>query len=208
MSNSEMQGTVANQADRHLVDVVNEGTEKKVGRIARSTLILMIAFAVAKAISLAQTFIIADAFGVGAEYDAYVTANRVPEQIVRLLAGGALGYAFIPIFSGLLAKGDRHRAWDVASKVISLIFLVSGAMSLMAFIAAPWLVNVILAPGFSLEAKADTIVMLRILLLSTMIFVISTVVTDTLEGHHHFLSPALAPIMFDVGILIGVAVLA
>lgn len=188
----------------HVIDVVGEDDETKVGRIARSTTILVIAFAAAKIISLAQTFIIADAFGVGAEFDAYVTANRVPEQIVRLLAGGALGYAFIPVFSGFLARGERDRAWDIASKVMSLIFIVSSVMSVAAYVLAPWLVGTVLAPGFSPELQAQTVVMLRILLLSTIIFVISTVITDTLEGHHHFLAPALAPILFDVGILIGV----
>jgi putative peptidoglycan lipid II flippase len=197
--------SAAEQLERsHVVDVIGEEADDKVGRIARSTIILVIAFAAAKAISLAQTFIIAGAFGVGAEYDAYVTANRIPEQIVRLLAGGALGYAFIPVFSGLLAKGERHRAWEVASRVMSFIFVVSFGLSIAAYITAPWLVGTVLAPGFTPELQAQTVVMLRILLLSTIIFVVSTVITDTLEGHHHFLSPALAPIMFDVGILIGV----
>ncbi|MEM6282245.1 MAG: murein biosynthesis integral membrane protein MurJ [Chloroflexota bacterium] len=196
--------TVAESQRDHRVDVLNEDNNDKVGRIARSTTILVIAFATAKAISLVQTFIIAGAFGVGSEFDTYVTANRIPEQIVRLLAGGALGYAFIPIFSGLLAKGDTNHAWQLASKVMSLIVFSSFLMSIFAYIFAPWLVGTLLAPGFSPELQAQTVTMLRILLVSTMIFVFSSVITDTLEGHHHFLSPALAPIMFDVGILIGV----
>lgn len=65
--------------------------------MARNTMILMVAFATAKLISLAQTFIIASVFGVGDEWDAFVTANRIPEQIVLLIGGGALSYAFIPI---------------------------------------------------------------------------------------------------------------
>lgn len=199
-----MTATDTQSPNTHVVDVVNEDDNSKVGRIARSTLILVIAFAVAKAISLVQTFIIADAFGVGSEYDAYVTANRIPEQIVRLLAGGALGYAFIPVFSGFLAKGKRDNAWRIASQVMSFIFIVSFGLSVLAFFTAPWLVGTVLAPGFTPEVQAQTVVMLRILLISTTIFVVSTVITDTLEGHHHFLSPALAPIMFDVGILIGV----
>jgi putative peptidoglycan lipid II flippase len=165
---------------------------------------LAVAFAAAKAISLAQTFIIANTFGVGAEYDAYITANRAPELIVRLLAGGALGYAFIPVFSGLLAKQDRDGAWRMASQIANLIFIVALGASILAFFAAPWLVSTVYAPGFTPEVQAQTTVMLRILLISTLIFTISSLSTDVLQSHNHFLTPALAPILFDIGILIGV----
>ncbi|MEL6216393.1 MAG: murein biosynthesis integral membrane protein MurJ, partial [Pseudomonadota bacterium] len=151
-----------------------------------------------------QTFIIAATFGLSAEYDAYVTANRAPELIVTLIAGGALGYAFIPIFSGFLAKGDYEKAWGIASQVLNSIFIISFAVSIIAFIFAPWLVGTVYAPGFSPEIQEITVRMLRILLVSTLLFTISGITADILQSHHHFLSPALAPIMFDVGILIGV----
>jgi putative peptidoglycan lipid II flippase len=189
---------------RNLVNAAEETTHKKTGRIARSTLIVVIAFATAKVISLIQTVIIANTFGLSAEYDAYVTANRAPELIVTLIAGGALGYAFIPIFSGFLTKGDHERAWDVASQVLNSIFVVSFVVSVLAFIFAPWLVGFVYAPGFEPEIQALTVDMLRILLISTLIFTISGISADILQSHHHFLSPAMAPIMFDVGILIGV----
>lgn len=196
--------TTLQPAPRELVNVVTEKADSKTGRIARSTMIVVAAFATAKFISLVQTFIIASTFGISAEYDAYVTANRAPELIVTLIAGGALGYAFIPIFSGFLAKGDHDKAWEIASQVVNSIFVVSFVVSVLAFIGAPWLVETVYAPGFAPEVQAQTIVMLRILLISTLIFTISGISADILQSHHHFLSPALAPIMFDVGILIGV----
>ncbi|MEL7673795.1 MAG: lipid II flippase MurJ, partial [Chloroflexota bacterium] len=107
--------------------------------MARNTIILMIAFAAAKAISLAQTFIIASVFGVGDEWAADGTANRIPEQIVLLIGGGALSYAFIPIFSSFLARRDRGHAWQLASSVINSVLLVTLALSAIGFVAAPWL---------------------------------------------------------------------
>ena len=91
-------------------------------RIARSTLTVMIAFAAAKLISLLQTLIIAQAFGVGSELDAYVAANRIPELIVVLISGGALTHAFIPVFSGYLAQGKVDAAWQLSSNLINTIF--------------------------------------------------------------------------------------
>ena len=101
------------------LDQTPEAAQATPQSMARNTIILMIAFATAKAISLAQTFIIASVFGVGDEWDAFVTANRIPEQIVLLIGGGALSYAFIPIFSSFLAR--RVRALGRAEICITLL---------------------------------------------------------------------------------------
>jgi len=172
--------------------------------IARSTVTVMIAFGIAKVISLLQTFIIAQAFGVGSELDAYVAANRIPELIVILISGGALTHAFIPIFSGFLAKDDTDGAWQLASHLINTIFSVALVISLIVFLLAPWLVPNVVAPGFDAETTQSTINMMRILLISTIIFSVSGIFSGILNSHQHFLLPALAPIMFDVGILVGV----
>ncbi len=176
-------------------------------QLARSTLVVMIAFGVAKVISLVQTVIIADRFGVGPEWDAYVAANRIPELIFTLIAGGALAHAFIPIFSGYLAREDRPGAWEVASHVINTIFSVTALVSAVVFLLAPWLVSEIVAPGFDQDVRDQTVALMRILLISTMIFSVSGIVMGILQSHNHFLLPALAPIMFDVGILFGVVFL-
>lgn len=181
-----------------------ENQQQTSSRIARSTLLVAIAFAIAKAISLLQTFIIARTFGVGFEYDAFVTANRAPELIVTLIAGGSLGFAFIPLFSGLLGQGKQEEAWEAASHVINTVFLVAVILSLLTLIFAPWLVEVVYAPGFPPDIQLQTINLLRILLLSTLVFSVSGIVQGILQSHNHFLSPALAPIVFDLGILFGV----
>lgn len=172
--------------------------------IAANTLMVMIAFGAAKAISLAQTFIIANVFGVGRQWDAYVTANRIPELIFTLIAGGALAHAFIPVFGGFLARDDRAGAWRTASYVLNTIFAATFMASTIAFVAAPWLVAQVVAPGFDAANQAQTVELMRILLISTLIFSVSGIVMGVLHSHQHFLLPALAPIMFDVGILLGV----
>ena len=173
-------------------------------RIARSTFIVMIAFMAAKLISLVQTLIIAQAFGVGSELDAYVAANRIPELIVVLISGGALTHAFIPVFSGFLAQGDVESAWQLSSNLLNTIFTIALILSAVVFFMAPWFVNQVVAPGFNAVTARNTIEMMRILLLSTIIFSISGIFSGILNSHQHFLLPALAPIMYDVGILCGV----
>ncbi|MCY3779936.1 MAG: murein biosynthesis integral membrane protein MurJ [Chloroflexi bacterium] len=172
--------------------------------IARSTIIVMLAFAAAKVISLLQTLIIAQAFGVGRDLDAYVAANRIPELIVILISGGALTHAFIPIFSGFLAKGEYDSAWQLSSHIINTIFSLALIISAVVFVLAPWLVANVVAPGFDELTAQNTVDMMRILLLSTIIFAVSGIFSGILNSHQHFLLPALAPIMFDIGILFGV----
>jgi putative peptidoglycan lipid II flippase len=185
-------------------DVTTESRAAESRRIARSTLTVMIAFGIAKVISLAQTVIIANVFGISAEWDAFVTANRLPEQIFNLIAGGVLSFAFIPVFTGLLADHKREQAWRLASHVINTVFLVTFSLSLLTFIFAPWLVANVVAPGFDAATQAQTADLMRILLVSTLIFSVSGIMMGILQSHNLFLLPALAPILFDIGILIGV----
>lgn len=181
--------------------------QKRTQHIVRSTAMLMGLFAIAKGISLVQTVIIAQFFGVGAEWDAYVTANRLPELIVILISGGALGHAFIPIFSGYLARGDKNDGYRLASHVVNTVFTVAILLSAIIFVLAPWLVSEVIAPGFPADTAYQTTTMLRILLLSTILFAVSGILSSILHGHNHFLLPAVAPIMYDLGILFGVVFL-
>ncbi len=183
--------------------MTSQTTEKRNRQLARSTLIVMAAFAIAKVISLAQTVIIAQVFGVGREWDTFVTANSVPELIFTLIAGGALAHAFIPIFSGYLARDDKTGAWLLTSHVINTIFSITAVVSIIVFVAAPWLVAQFVAPGFDPAGQQQTAELMRILLVSTLIFSVSGISMGILQSHNHFLLPAIAPIMFDLGILFG-----
>ncbi len=171
--------------------------------LARSTMIVMVAFGVAKLISLIQTFIIASQVGVGTEWDTFVTANRVPELIFTLISGGALAHAFIPIFAGFLARDDKEGAWRTATHVINTIFTATLIASVLVFLFAVPIARSV-APGFDDAAIQQTAELMRILLISTLIFSVSGISMGILNSHNHFLLPALAPIMFDLGILFGV----
>jgi putative peptidoglycan lipid II flippase len=179
----------------------------KTRQLIRSTLVVMAAFALARVISLGQTVIIAGRFGVGPEADAYAAANRLPELIFNVFAGGALGNAFIPIFAGFLARGDREGAWRVASRVVNAVFVVTLIASAIAAVFAPWLVAEVVAPGFDAANQAQTADLMRILLVGTLIFSVSGLMMGILQSHDRFLLPALAPSMYDIGILIGIVFL-
>ena len=175
---------------------------------ARPALWVMAAFALSNLVGLVRQILVSQAFGTSAAMDAFNAANRVPDMLFNLLAGGALGSAFIPVFTELLAQGKRERAWHLASALATNLVLVFGATGLLVAAAAPWVVGRLLAPGFPPSQQALTVRLLYVLLVTPLIFGLSGLMMALLHVHRHFLLPALAPTMYWLGMIFGVLVLA
>ena len=156
---------------------------------------------------LISTSLVGSTFGAGIESEAYFAGNRFAEILFNLMAGGALGSAFIPTFTGLLAEEKRARAWKLASSIANLLLLVLTLVSILSWIFARPIVDNILAPGFDPHKAQLTAQMLRIQLPSAIIFGLSGLVMGILNAHQHFLLPALAPAMYRIGIIFGTLVL-
>lgn len=170
----------------------------------------MLAFVFGQLAGLARNILVARAFGASAELDAFLAANRVSETLFNLIAGGALGSAFIPTFTSFLAKKDTPHAWRLASAVANLVVLILGALAALAAIFAPQIVRYLLAPGFSYEPAqfALTVSLLRVQLFSAVLFGLSGLVMGILNSHQVFLVPALTPSMYQFGLIFGALVLA
>src|SRR3954452_10977920 len=87
-------------------------TRRAVAKSAgRSATIIGLAFVVSRVLGLLREVILGYRFGTSSEYDAYVSAFRVPDLLFLVVMAGAFGSAFIPVFGGFLAKGNDERAW-------------------------------------------------------------------------------------------------
>lgn len=170
----------------------------------------MPAMVLSQVVGLLAKIFIASAFGTGPESEAFYAANRFTDILFNLMAGGALGSAFIPTFTGLLLEQDHSKAWKLASAIANLLIAVLTGVSILAGIFAPWVVRTILAPGFTGDParEALTIDLLRIQLAAPTIFGLSGLVMGILNAHQSFLFPALAPSMYSLGLIFGVRVLA
>jgi putative peptidoglycan lipid II flippase len=155
-------------------------------QIARAAIVVMAAFAVAKVAGVAQQILVTQAFGTSAALDAFYAANRLPEILFNLMAGGALASAFVPTFVGFLSRGEREGAWRLASSVANLLALALGSMAVLAAITAPWIVRHIVAPFFPPDQAALTAELLRILLLGSVVFGLSGLMMGILNAHQHF----------------------
>jgi len=188
--------------------VTTESTANR--QIARAAGTVMLAFIISNLIGLLRTILVAKAFGTSTAMEAFTPANRVSETLFTLVAAGALGSAFIPTFTGLLTKGDRRGAWQLASAILNLVLLIVTLLAAIAFFFAPQIVRYLLASGFATDPEklALTISLTRLMLPSTVIFGLSGLVMAILNSHQVFLIPALTPSMYSLGMIFGVEVLA
>lgn len=172
------------------------------GQIARAATLVMTLFVVSRVLGLAREMVIARQFGTSADMDAYLAAFRLPDFLFYMVAGGALGSAFIPTFTGFLTRRDQPGAWRLASAVINWVLLILTALGGLAAVFAPWLVALFFA-DFSAAQQALTAELMRWMLVSTVIFGVSGVVMGILNAHQHFLLPAVAPVVYNIAIIGG-----
>ncbi|MBM3145465.1 MAG: murein biosynthesis integral membrane protein MurJ [Chloroflexi bacterium] len=178
-------------------------------QIARAAGLVMLAFVFSQLAGLVRQILVADAFGTSLDMDSFNAANRVAETLFNLVAGGALGSAFIPTFTALLANEKKRDAWQLASAVGNWVLVILSALSALIAIFAPQVVRYILAPGFSGNPaqEALTIHLTRLMLPSAAIFGLSGLVMGILNSHQVFFIPALTPSMYQIGMIFGVLAL-
>jgi putative peptidoglycan lipid II flippase len=173
-------------------------------RLARSTAIFSLATALSRVLGLVREVLAARYFGVqGGPINAFTVAFQVPNLVRALVADAALSSAFVPVFSELLEKGERRRAWQVASTVFWTMLLGLTILTAAFLVAAPWVMRVF---GYS-GASEDLVVGLsRVLFPIVMLLGVSGVVVGILNSYDHFTVPALTPVLWNVAIIVALVV--
>jgi len=178
-------------------------------QIARAAGTVMFAIVLGQITGLVRGILVARAFP-DFELDAFFAANQVSETLFTLLAAGALSSAFIPTITGFIAKGDKASTWKLASSIANLLILTLSSLAALAAVFAPQIVQYALAPGFSTDPAlfSLTVNLLRIQLVSAVLFGLGGLIVGILNAHQVFLIPALTPSMYQLGMIFGVLVLA
>ena len=178
--------------------------------IARSTLIIAVFFGIEKILGFIRNVLIARTFKLSTELDAFNAANNIPDLIFALISGGALAMAFIPVLSEYRETKDRTEMWGLFSQISNGVFLITLSLSVVIAIMARQLVSweIGIAPGFSSEQQDLVAILMRWNLIATLLFSLGGLAVAGLQAQQHFLIPALAPSMYDIGSLIGILFLA
>lgn len=172
-------------------------------QMIRAALTVLLGFVASGVLGVVRTAIFSATFGTSAQLDAFYAAQRIPETLFVLVAGGALGSSFLPVFTRYLTAGDSDHAWKLASTVMTLSAGMAALLAALLAIFAPLLVPALLVPGASAAEQALTVTLTRLMLGTTVIFSISGLLMGLLNAHQMFLLPSLAISMNNVGLIIG-----
>ena len=177
-----------------------EGGGSQRRRLARSTAVFSLATAISRVLGLVREMVSAYFFGVSGLINAFTVAIQIPNLVRALVADAALSGAFVPVFSELLEKGERKRAWRVASTLFWLTLLVLGGLTAIFILLAPLLMRPFGDPGGDYELAVG---LSRVLFPIVVLLGLSGIVVGILNTYHHFAVPALAPVAWNLVIVVG-----
>jgi putative peptidoglycan lipid II flippase len=182
--------------------MINKLLNTQTKSISSASLILAASYLVSAFLGLMRDRLLAGTFGAGSELDIYYTAFTVPDFIALILVFGAIAAAIIPIFSSYVIK-SKEDAWQYVSALLNVFLGILIIVCIILIIFTPFIISLI-APGFSGDKRETTILLMRIMFLSPIILGASNIISGILQVFHRFLVTALAPIMYNLGIIIGI----
>jgi putative peptidoglycan lipid II flippase len=177
--------------------------ERSGRRLARSTAIFSLATGVSRILGLVREIVASYYFGAAGKVNAFTVAFQVPNLVRSLVADAALSAAFVPIFTELLEKGEKRRAWRIASTLFWLVLLVLGALTALLMLLAPWIIKPFGDPGGDPELAVG---LSRVLFPIVVLLGVSGIVVGILNSYEHFAVPALTPVFWNLAIIAGLVI--
>jgi len=138
--------------------------------------------------------------------DAYTVAFLIPDFMFYILVSGTLSVSFIPVFNQRLADNNKKSAWELSTSIVNLMAFVTLITSVLIIIFADPLVRYVVGPGLDESSRALAISMMRVIAINPFLFAISAVVTSMQQAVGRFVFFALAPTVYNIGIIIGTTV--
>lgn len=179
--------------------------EKLQRSILGGAIIIGSASIISRVLGLLRDRLLTTQFGAGDVLDAYFTAFKIPDFFFNIVVLGILSASFVPVFIEYKEKKGKNEAFAMANSVINLIAFVLIVFAVLCYVFAPQLVE-LLAYGDSIEQKILIVRYTRIMLGSLFFFGLSNVVAGILHAQKKFLAYAVAPIFYNIGIILGILV--
>ena len=176
------------------------------GRIARNTAIFSIATGLSRIAGLVREIVASSYFATSGAFSAFTIAFQVPNLIRSLFADAALSAAFVPVFTELLEHGKKRDAFRLASSLLLVIVAVLGAITAFFILAAPLVMPLFTGDQFTEELDQLTIGLSRVLFPIVLLLGVNGLVVGILNAYEHFTIPAIAPLVWNVVIIVTLVV--
>ncbi len=172
--------------------------------VGRASLILALMIGVSRLTGFGRLIVASYFFGRGAQTDAYNAAFNIPDTLAILISGGLLATGFVPVFTRYLSAGEQEKAQRTFRALLTLMLVGFGGITLILFgltftPAGTWLAPDKVGP----ENVEKYLLILRILLAAQWLFVVGGVFSGTFNALRLFWFPALQPVFYNVGIIVG-----
>lgn len=178
---------------------------RRQGSILSAAFVILSLIAVSRILGLIRQRIFVHFF-TDSELAVYLAAFRIPEALFEVLVAGSLASAFIPVFTSILARGQKNRAWYVAGITHATLISAFLVLSVIAFLFAQP-ISQVLTPGFSPEQQLLMTQLTKFLLIAQAFFLLSFFLSGIQESFQRFLVPAIAPLFYNIGMILGAALL-
>ncbi|HMH70565.1 MAG TPA: murein biosynthesis integral membrane protein MurJ [Candidatus Saccharimonadales bacterium] len=143
-----------------------------------------------------------DTYPVG--IDAYTVAFTIPDFMFFILVSGALSVTFIPVFNQRLASGNKKSAWELSTSLMNFMAIVTLLASILIIIFAEPIVRYVVGPGLDESGRNLAISMMRVIAVNPFLFAVATVIASMQQAVGRFTFYALAPTIYNIGIIIGI----
>lgn len=172
--------------------------------VGRASLILALMIGLSRLTGLGRTVVMAHFFGRGAQTDAFGAAFNIPDTLTILISGGLLATGFVPVFTRYLSQNETDRARLTFRALLTLMFVGFGGLSLALFALTFTPLGALLYPkNIGPQYLVLFLTSLRILLIAQWMFVVGGVFSGTFNALRLFWFPALQPVFYNVGTIVG-----
>lgn len=171
-------------------------------RIARNTLIFSIATGLSRIAGLIREIVASSFFGTSGAFSAFTIAFQVPNLVRSLFADAALSAAFVPVFTELLERGRKREAFRLASTLCFVIVLALGAITALFILGAGVIMPLFTADTFDAQLNQLTAGLSQVLFPIVVLLGVNGLVVGILNTYEHFTIPAIAPLVWNVVIIV------
>ncbi len=172
-------------------------------KIGVATIIMMTSIFLSRVTGVVREMVLAALAGAGTDVDAYRVAFILPEILNHILASGFLSVTFIPIFSHYLADNREDTGWHTFSNILTVFGVILAVLIIAAMIFAPTIVPVLAAGRKDPRFISLAVRMTRITLPAQFFFFTGGMLMAVQYAKNRFVFPALAPLIYNVGIITG-----
>jgi putative peptidoglycan lipid II flippase len=172
--------------------------------ILSAAFILFVSSGLNAILGLVKNRMLAGRFGVSEDLALFYTADRIPNLIYSVLVVGALSTIFIPIFMDKY-KQNHQEAFETASTLINFILVFFAILCIVTWIFAPLIITALGLGKFSHEHIVLGVQIMRVMLLSQFLLVMGSLVSSVLQSYRLFIVPAIAPLAYNLGMIMGIA---